>query len=99
MIEIHYSEAESILGQRLDRRRKYAKTDNGKPFDGFIVFALATWTDSCSGCCETVEGYNKLGHAYSDKHHCLIGPGCHECGHHGVRRNQMWLPVLDEQEV
>lgn len=40
------------------------------------------FTSKCSGCaCECGEN---CGHS---------GDGCRECGHSGVRRNDLWLPV------
>ena len=34
---------------------------------------------SCSGCTETIDGHNTLGHPYDSDKGCLIGMGCHEC--------------------
>lgn len=43
MIEIPWAEAESIVGHRLDRRKKYAKADEG-------VFELVLSRHKCAGC-------------------------------------------------
>jgi len=99
MREISIFEAEKIAGQRLDRRRKYATTDDGKPSKffgdgGHLLFMLCNWTDSCSGCTETSDGYNVYGYPVDPKHGCLVGGGCHECGYTGKRRNSMWVPFL-----
>lgn len=52
MREIGTAEAERLAGCRLDRRRKYATTEDGKPCDvsGATVFSLVKWTEECSGC-------------------------------------------------
>lgn len=39
---------------------------------------------SCSGCCETVDGHNSLGHPYSKVFDCLMGGGCDECQGTGI---------------
>jgi hypothetical protein len=36
-----------------------------------------SWTAACSGC----------GYGFDSR-----GSGCHECGHHGVVREAMWVP-------
>lgn len=41
------------------------------------VCSAARWTARCSGC----------SHGYDDR-----GGGCHECGYHGVVRQNMWFP-------
>lgn len=50
----------------------------------FVEGALCetvSWTQSCSGC---TYGFEKR------------GGGCHECGHHGVVRQAMWVPYQPE---
>lgn len=55
---IAVSEAEKILGRRLDRRRVYALIDGQ-------VCSLAKWTSCCAGCCEGHEaGCDRLRHAF-----------------------------------
>lgn len=51
----------------------------GKVF-GFI----GRWTRACSGC---------NGESESGTYHPLRGPGCHECGFTGKRREVIWLPL------
>jgi hypothetical protein len=51
-------------------------------FDGFIC----RWTGPCSGCSESRDGGGNLER----------GSGCHECGYHGVTRNEEWLPLPRE---
>lgn len=95
-------EAEKLAGRRLDRRRKYATTDDGKPeeyFDGALLFELAQWTDSCSGCRETEDGHNVGEYPWDDKAKCYIGAGCDECGHTGKRRRAEWVPVCEEAKT
>ena len=87
MKEITAIEAEKIVGLRLDRRKKYATTENGKTdgTTGAIIFELAKWTSPCSGCsCECEYGCEYCGKA---------GGGCHECGYTGKRRNSFWVPA------
>lgn len=84
MRELTIAEAEEIAGERLDRRRKYATADDGKPDDdGFVLFSLGSWTSPCSGCADE--------DVYSNADR---GAGCPECGYTGKRRNSMWLPHL-----
>lgn len=77
-------------------RRRYAIVDGHRVliveldgFDGYIV----RWTDSCSGCTETVDGYNSFGYPVHPKHGCLIGGGCSECGYTGLSRQAPWVPL------
>lgn len=96
---ISISEAETIAGKRLDRRRSYYTTDNGEPegpdgcYPGERVFIWCEWTQSCSGCAETVDGQNVFNYPIDKKHGCMIGSGCHECGYTGKRRNGFFFPV------
>lgn len=91
-------EAEALAGCRLDRRRKYATTSDGKPcdfFGGAKLLSLSSWVKSCSGCHETNEGYEFEGTEY-DKNGIALGLGCEECGYHGKVREVMWLPHFDK---
>jgi hypothetical protein len=90
--EVHWSTAEQHCGRRLDRRRKYAVI-NGE------LCSLGRWTDTCSGCCETVDGHNVHRYPRDKKHGCLIGGGCDECGYTGKRRQSFWGPVFDADYV
>lgn len=92
IVEIKFPRAEAICGQRVDRRRKYATTSDSKPDEmGAVLFELYSFTDSCSGCYESNEGYN-TGYPVHPVHKCPIGNGCSECGYHGVVRNSYWVP-------
>jgi len=97
MKQISWAEAEKIVGYRVDRRLKYAVRDDGKPCDvsGCKIFHLVRWTDSCSGCYESIDGYNP-GYPTHPKHRCPVGHGCSECGFRGVRRNGFWAPWSKE---
>ena len=97
MREISWGEAEKLIGARVDRRKKYATTDDGQAtgfFDHgeYVLFQLIKWTDSCSGCTETIDGYNVNNYPIDKKHGCMIGGGCEECGYTGKRLNEMWIP-------
>ena len=61
--EIDWREAERIAGRRVDRRRSYATTGDGKPdpISGALVFSLVRWSDECSGC--DGSGCRECGHA------------------------------------
>lgn len=96
------AEAECLAGHRLDRRARYATTDDGKPCDfyvGAILFQIAEWTMSCSGCRETEDGHNVGTYPWDDKAGCYIGAGCEECGYTGKRRNREWVPVVDKDDL
>lgn len=55
------------------------------------------WVGSCSGCCEVGEyGSGSDRYSWHAKHQCLIGMGCGECGHRGIRRNSMWVPLTKD---
>ncbi len=100
MKRIPIAEAERLAGHRLDRRRVYATTDDGKPdewYTGFLLFKLAQWTTSCSGCRETEDGHNVGHYPWDDKAGCYVGAGCHECGHTGKIRQHEWVPVWDDE--
>ncbi len=56
--------------------------------DGFI----ARWTDSCTGCYESCDGYPSGRYPVDPKHGCRVGAGCHECGYTGKRRYETWAP-------
>jgi hypothetical protein len=92
MKTIDIEQAEKLADRRLDRRRKYATTDDGRPDEttGAILFSIGTWTQRCSGCsCE----------AESPCSRCLDrGHGCQECGYTGKRRVEMWVPVLPDDD-
>jgi len=76
-------EAEKLHGTRLDRRRLYATTDDGKPCDltGAHVFEVARWSQACSGCHSGAYLLDGRGH------------GCSECGYTGRRKHAHWVPV------
>jgi hypothetical protein len=82
-------EAEQIAGRKLDGRRKYATTDDGKPDEmtGATLFEIGRWTRSCSGC--SCDGEYPCDCCQER------GAGCHECGYTGKRREEMWVPVLE----
>lgn len=76
-------QAERLHGARLDRRRRYATTDDGNKCDltGSYVFEIARWSQACSGC---HSGANLMdGRGY----------GCFECGYTGRRQSAQWVPV------
>ena len=84
--EISIQRAEQLLGRRVDRRRQYAYV-NGE------VCYSAEWTRECTGCCETGEMMGLAdNYPVDEKHGCLVGGGCEECGFTGKRREAMWLP-------
>jgi hypothetical protein len=56
--------------------------------DGYVV----RWTQSCSGCHETNEGYETGLYPYDEKAQCYVGAGCSECGYTGKRRMEWWIP-------
>lgn len=94
-------EAEKLAGHRLDRRRKYATTEDGKPcefYGGALLFEQGQWTTSCSGCHETEDGHNVGHYDWDAKANCYVGAGCSECGFTGKRLNREWLPVCEEIE-
>lgn len=82
-------DAEKIIGHRLDRRRKYARTDDGRPDDsGFTVFVAGSFPVTCGGCNEG------LGGPHHPRYHVSLGMGCPECGYHGFRICRMWFPAV-----
>ena len=95
---VTWQEAEKIGGFRVDRRFKYAVQDDGKPCDmsGAVIFQLARWTDTCSGCFESEDGYPIGSYPIHPKHNCYIGAGCSECGYTGLRRQAYWCPHTKE---
>jgi len=87
MRELDVEEAERLAGRRLDRRRTYATTADGKPdaeCGGALVFEVARWSQACSGC---HDGPNVL---------ASTGSGCNECGFTGRALNAQWLPIQDK---
>lgn len=84
--QIGWREAESIVGHRVDRRRRYGRY--GRRLEERISF-----TASCSGCFEGGE-YMGLAHhyPYDQKAQCYVGTGCHECGYQGKVRRVEWVP-------
>ena len=83
MIEIPAIIAEKIVGEKIDKRKKYAVNDDGKPCEanGNYVFVAVKWSSACSGCCDDSE--------YSSPYR---GGGCQECGYTGRVRSGMWVP-------
>lgn len=88
VVEIDWREAEALVGERVDRRRSYAR-------DGKKLLELCRWVWSCSGCFEAGEG-NSNAHNYpwDRKAQCHIGSGCSECGYHGKVRRAQWVPFI-----
>jgi len=86
--EIAWPEAETLAGERVDRRRKYAR-------DGKQLLESCHYTTACSGCFEAGE-YGGLAHRYAwdEKAQCRIGFGCEECGYTGKRRWSWWVPYV-----
>jgi hypothetical protein len=85
MKNISALEAERVCGYRLDRRRKYAITEDGKPDPtcNTVIFELCRYSHYCTGCTE----FGDYGTIY--------GPfGCEECGFTGRRRYEVWVPCL-----
>lgn len=82
------------------KRRRYRTIDLGdgektrvlvvefRGHDGHIV----RWTQACSGCHETNEGYETGYYPYDKKAQCYVGAGCGECGYTGKRRREEWVP-------
>jgi hypothetical protein len=66
-------------------------------FNGILGHEVA-WTDSCSGCYETNEGYAPAGAPFDEKANCHLGSGCHECGYTGKRRSVAWVPLDAEMD-
>lgn len=94
---IHWTEAEKILGYKVNRRRKYftqseegKSVDNPYAFKDFSVFTYGEWTLPCSGCsCDCGDGYG-----------CSHGAGgCSECGYTGKRRDGMHTPYNIEDRT
>lgn len=86
--EITWRQAERLAGERVDRRRAYAR-------DGRQLLELCKATLSCSGCFEGGE-YGGLAHNYSydEKAGCHVGIGCNECGFTGKSRLVTWVPFV-----
>jgi len=84
MKEITAFLAEKIFNRRLDRRRRYAVYKRK-------LHSLGHWTETCSGCHETVDGH-ETGPVTRDRNGLILGGGCSECGYTGKVRQHMWLP-------
>ena len=80
-------EAERLVGDRLDRRRRYALGPDGK------VGVIEHWTVGCSGCIDTEDGIPIGDYEWDAKHKCYIGAGCPECGYTGKRRMSFVSPL------
>jgi len=93
MERINWQKAEEVAGHRLDRRLAYAIPADGAANDDGTLFFAVSWTDSCTGCTNTTDGYPDGHYPTDPKHHCLIGSGCPECGYTGKRRHAYWVPV------
>ena len=93
MKELSPLEAERLVGRRLDRRRRYATTEDGKPdeFTGAVLFSLLQFTRSCTGCHETIDGHSVWPET-RDKNGIVLGGGCQECGYQGKVRSRCWVP-------
>lgn len=74
-----------------DGKRRRVKVVVHRGFEGFVV----RWTDSCSGCHETEDGYSVGSYEYDAKAQCELGAGCDECGHRGKVRRAEWVPFDD----
>lgn len=60
---------------------------------------IARWTESCTGCFESEDGHPVGDYDWDQKRGCYVGGGCSECGYHGVRRVEYWIPFdLDAWE-
>lgn len=100
MVPISWMKAESLMGQRVDRRRNYFTTDDGRPVDLYgdgrleTVFVLESCVVSCSGCTELIDGQNMNGYHVDEKHGCFIGGGCHECWYTGKIIERFWFPYI-----
>jgi len=59
-----------------------------------IVYVVARYTRSCSGCFEGGD-YMGLAHHYDydSKRGCYVGNGCDECGYTGKRREEDLMPA------
>ena len=78
-------------------KRKYIKDEEGKRrllynhlgFDGY----WDVFTTACSGCHETLDGYELPYAKWDDKIRRYIGFGCSECGYTGKRRVKWFCPL------
>lgn len=101
MDKITYQEAEKILNAKLDRRKTYYyenSEDAFRMFGGGPIYTYGEWTQSCSGCRETEDGYNVGEYPWDEKNKCWIGAGCSECGYTGKRRDG-WYAAVDKAEM
>ena len=91
MRELTIKQAETLVNCRLDRRRKYATTDDGKPDEdtGAVLFGIEKFTRPCSGC--SCDGEYPCG-CCSER-----GYGCEECGFTGKRRQVWWAPLSEKE--
>jgi len=71
---------------KFDGRRNY------KVIDGRLC-EIYSFTHSCSGCYETIDGHPAGNYPWDDKSKCYIGAGCFECGYTGKRICCFWAPV------
>lgn len=83
--------AESVDNMQFRIGRKPTKIEV-KWIDGEPCVQAAI-TRACSGCTETLEGHNVLGHPVDPKWGCLVGSGCHECNYKGKKRDFFWIPA------
>lgn len=101
MKRITATEAEAILGFRVDRRRAYYHEDTPlarEMFNGGPVYTHGEWTTSCSGCFETEDGHPVGHYPWDAKHACHVGAGCPECGYTGKRRDGWFEAVKSKAE-
>ena len=99
MEKISWREAEALSGKRLDRRLSYAATKDRQPtlwIDVIqsVVFVRWCYTDTCSGCHETIDGHSVWPET-RDKNGVVLGGGCSECGYTGKCRHEEWYPVIN----
>lgn len=82
---ISWQDVEKRLGRKVNRRKKYRIIDGE-------VCDHSTYTQTCSGCFNTWEGYDPPGTKY-DKNGIALGFGCECCGYHGKVRESTWYPI------
>lgn len=83
-----------VKGPTLDIAGERTRT---RIIDGQVCMFVA-YTTHCSGCAESDEGYFR-GYPYDEKAGCVVGGGCHECGHTGKRRVREWVPIWPAEEA
>lgn len=88
-------------------RRLVVMHDDGDEYHRMTAFLrgkvwvmLARWVDHCTGCCELGE-YDSGSSRYATHplHGCLVGFGCSECGHKGIRVNAYYVPFPKEEQI